>query len=243
MLYTIAKIFSYVLLLGPVALFLLSLLCTWIPGAANILSTFFLETLGNFKLFALASQALQIGMSHENFSGDNFIFWFLSILLDAMLEALVMGCCVFIVKRANMRFSRKGRALYSHPIWQLTLMGIIVGIIVCQVLALLVPAVERLISVGIYIGCLIYGFSLMLGAGSRRYSNRKWGYLTTLLLDLLCNMVNAIGGVLIITCLLEGPRYMKAGGSVKIWILWIVMSIAVIYLMHLLTKFLEPDDV
>ena len=242
--YLLLKIFAMVLLLSPLLLIALAAICMFLPGVANLLSTLFWELLGSMDIFSLASQVVQTAVKEGSFSGENYSLWIITLLIRAVPEALILGCCVYLTKITHMRFSRKFTPIYSRPLWLLTVGGVILGVVVCNLLQNLVPQMELAISLVVYLACLILGLRLMFRSVTpgRTYKNRKWGFFGNLLLEIFCNMVNAVSGVLIVTCVLEGPKFVQSGGSFRVWITWIGASVAVMYAMHLMTNLLKPKE-
>ena len=241
------RYFAAGVLLTPIALILLGLIFTYLPGVANFISNIFWGLLGETKLFSLASAVLQNGLSFKYFDWNQYWNGFVALLLGAMSEAVIMAVCVFAVKAFFVAFNTKWEARFTRPEWGLTLVGVIIGVVICGIKAKLAMAAQGLMTAMVTLVLYIWAILLMLRGGSLKnhptYRNRRAGFIIKMLLGIVGNMFDAFCGVFIITALLEGPRLMRMGGSVVAWIAWIGLTVALLYLKNLVMKMLQPETV
>ena len=82
--------------------------------------------------------------------------------------------------------------------------------------------------------CLFAGLGAGLGTGFAGMSAAA--VITPMLVTFLGNGVTAFCAVLLITCGMEGPRFIQAGGSLFVWLLWCLLSAGVLYLSEFILR-------
>ena len=235
------RIFARVVLLSPVIVLVVGLLCTYIPGASEFISKVFWETLGEVNAFRYASQLIQQGLNYTTLSPDRFFSSLLRMISAEVMDAMVLGASVFLLKSIFLRFNRRFFARYTQPEWVITVAGVVLGIVLLGMRGMLTIRLQSSLTVIFCIGCLIYGIVHMLGYGKNltrggTYMSRLLGTIIGLLVDFLGNGVTAFCAVLLITCGMEGPRFIQAGGSLFVWLLWCLLSAGVLYLSEFILR-------
>lgn len=245
--YRMLRYFARTVILTPLAVIMYGLICTYLPWLADFLSNIFWGVLGETEIFSLASGVIEGGLSYSHFSVDNFFAGFLALLFGALSDAAIMGFCVFMVKSTHVFFNRTWHGSFTRPVWALTLTGVILGVVICGLKVKLAALGQSLLTLGVCLGCYIFGIALMLRGPKLTkhgtYSNRRAGFIIKMMLGIIGNMFDAFCGVFILTAIMEGPRLMKMGGSFVVWLAWIGLSVALLVLKNMLTQLMQPDEV
>lgn len=240
--YLFLKIFALVLLLSPLVLILIGTIVTYIPGGAGFLSDFFWSLLGEINIFQLASNMLQMGIGYENLATENFVNAFLGVMFGALGDAAILSCCVFAVKSSCVFFNRKYISTFTRPVWAMTTVGVLIGVALIKTKGLLAPLFQGILTLVVCVGLFLYGIFKMLGwrTSSRTYRERRDAVLIRLMGGIVGNMFAAMCAVMLITCLLEGPKYVRAGGSLLTWWFWSILSLVFLHVTDWIMKLLEP---
>lgn len=235
--YAIARAFAIIVLGGPVVLVAVGLACTYIPGAADVLSNLFWSSMGEIPIFALASNVLELLLEEDSITMENFTDSFLAVLFDGASDALILSCCIFGVKSANVSFNRKFEGRFLQREWRMTLLGVLLGVFAITVKGELQPLFRALLTFALCTVLFLYGIRLMLGrkTTSSVYNNRRAGFMITMMVDILANMFTAMSAVMLVTCVMEGPHYIRQGGSLLVWIACCVLSVLFLYITNLIT--------
>lgn len=245
--FRVARYFARGLLLVPVGLVLLWLVITYLPGAADFLYSTLWALLGQVPIFSQASEVLQSALSLSQFSFEEYLSRFPLLLLAALSDSMIIGCCIFFVKSVCTRFNRKWQSRFTKPVWLLVLIGIVAGVTVCRVKGLLAANAEAILTLVVCLGCYIGGFSLLLrGTNFTRggtYHNRWAGFIIQMLLGIVSDMFDALCGVFIATAVLQGARFVRQGGNALVCVCWIVVSALLLFVKNALLELLQPSDV
>lgn len=229
------------ILLSPIILVVLGLVCTYIPGAPEFLDRLFWQSLGQAEVFSIASELLEGSMGYSSLSPEHVMNGYMYMLANAILDAAVMGTTVFLVKAINIRFNRKYIAYYITPEWLSTVIGIVIGVLLLTANENLFAQLEGSLSALMAIGFMILGIRLMLGKRSTpvkggKYHNRMMGTIISLLFDILENMITALCAGSILTCVMEGPKLLKADGNIVVWLTWVAISIIIYFVLNWIGK-------
>lgn len=244
--YKMARYFAWGLLLFPLSLVLLWAIITFMPGLASYLHNVVWGVLGQITSFSQISAVLENALSYSAFSLENFWISFLTVLFNALGDSLIIACCVFLTKSIFTAFTNKGRGRFTRPEWMLTFVGVLVGVGVCMSKGLLTANDGALLTLIVCLVCYIIGILLMLRGTvfkwGGRYCNRKAGFILNLLLGIVGDLYDTMCAMFIITGVVEGSCYVKAGGSVWVCILWILCSAFFFFIKSVLMEFLKPIE-
>lgn len=235
------RAFAILLLGGPVALILIGAACAYIPGAAQLLSDFFWSLLGEISIFKLASNMVQVLLGYQSFDTGIYFDAFMAVLVNGVADAAILSCCIFAIKSGCTFFNRTFHGRFLAPVWQMTLVGVIIGVAVIKIKSTLMPLFQSLLTLLICCGLFLYGIRLMLGrpTSSAVYNNRRAGFMIPMMVGILSDMFTAISAVMLITCIMEGPRCIRQGGSFLIWLGCSILSVVFLYVTNLITNALS----
>jgi hypothetical protein len=230
-----------VLLFSPVIVLMVCLLFTLIPGGSEFLSKVFQESLGGVHAFRYASRLLMQGVNDTLLSPGQFFSSLVGMIRVELMDALILGAAMFLLKSTATRFSQRFLARYTQPEWVLSVIGVALGVILLDLRGMIMVRLQTSLSVVVTIGCLVFGIVYVLtnGKAMRRggsFLSRMLSTLIGMLVTFLGNGVTAFCAVLLITCGMEGPRFIQAGGSLFVWLLWCLLSAGVLYLSEFILR-------
>lgn len=244
--FRVARYFALGLLLIPLGLVLLWAVITFLPGLAEFLHATIWALLGQIPIFSQASELLQSMVNMSQFAMDEYLIRFPVLLFSALGDSLIIGCCIFCVKAIFTRFNRRWQGRFTKPVWLMVLMGVVAGVSICAVKDQLAANAEAIVTLVVCLVCYLSGLGLMLrGLNFTRggtYHNRWAGFLIRMLLGILSDMFDALCGVFIATALLQGARFVRAGGNGLVCVWWIVVSALLMFAKNALLDAMEPRD-
>lgn len=230
---------------------MIAALIYFIPGMPEKASAFFWGALGeSWDIFGMASNLLESAINHNSSTvesislAENIFVSYISLLLNAALDAIFMSCCVLLVKSFFVTFKKVKQSgkntfvhVFSHSEWLLGIAGVGLSVLLKPMLNVDSKHLSTFIQGIVTIVILIFGIRKIFTAGKQVSTRRDFkedlyradreAFLLKLVLDVLMNAVNAIAAVNMITCLLEGPRILHTGGNVLILIGWFFFSFLV----------------
>ena len=235
------RILAQVLLFSPVSVLGVCLLGALIPGGSEVLSKVFQDSLGGVHAFRYASRLLLQGVEYSVLTPGRFFSALLGMIRVELVDALVLGAAMFLLKSTTRRFSQRFLARYTQPEWVLSVAGVVLGIILLELRGAIVVRLRTSLSVVVTIGCLVFGIFYVLTNGKAMsrggsFLSRMLSTLIGMLVTFLGNGVTAFCAVLLITCGMEGPRFIQAGGSLFVWLLWCLLSAGVLYLSEFILR-------
>ena len=248
-------ILYWVLLLGPVALLLLSLVCTYIPGAPSFLMEFFVNYLGEVDLFSSSVAFLTALKESEGITAASFGGMVLQLLFSSMLEAAIIAGCVFAVKISFMTLSRASAntrggidqiiVAWRYPVFLLTAVGVLLGVLACGAIGkVALPAVQGILGWLLMLAIMIYGISMMFRTAGRfrraKQIQNSYAVFANLLWEVLSNMLIALCAVMAVACLFAGPKFVENGLSRWRLAAMYLLCILVIYLTYQISVLLKP---
>lgn len=253
-LFSVANIFSWVILLLPVALILLSLACAYIPGAPEFLTDFFVNLFGEVELFGNAVDMLSILYDSGKLRADNILTFTLGLLVSSLAETMIISCCIFGVKVTFMTLNR-ARAntvggidqifvSWRYPVFLLTAVGVALGVLFCGAIEDLVPAMKAILTAAVPMLIVVYGIFIMLRSANMFRREKQiantYGVFVGLFGEIISNTAITLCAVLCIVCLFVGPEFVRNGMPVKVLLSLYFLGIAIIYLTFQLTQWIRP---
>ena len=242
-----ARYFAWGLILAPLILVALWLIITYMPGVASFLKSTFWGLLGQISVFSLASELLQSFVTASAFSLEDYMAHLIPLLLQTLSDSLIIACCIFLVKTICTRFNRKWQGRFTKPVWLMTLIGVVIGVAVCQIKGLLAVNGSAILTLVVCLGCYIGGLMLLLRSigftKGGTYHNRWAGFVISLLLGIVGDLLDALCGVLIITLLLNGAYYLQQGGSSTFYMVFLIASALIPFAKEVLLELLQPQNV
>lgn len=235
------RVLAQVLLFSPVVVLLVCLLFSLIPGGSEFLSQVFQESLGDVHAFRYASRLLLQSVNDTLLSPGQFFSSLLGMIRSKVSDALILGAAAFLLKSTTMRFSQRFLARYTQPEWILTVASVALGVILLDLSGMILARLQSSLYLAFMIGCPIFGIVYMLtnGKGMKRggsFLSRMLSTLIGMLVNFLGNGVTALCAVLLITCAMQGPQFIHAGGSLFVWLLWCLLSAGVLYLSEFILR-------
>ena len=229
---------------SPLMAMLVSGLAAMLPGLAAVLSNLFWGLLGEVEIFSLASGLLEQYMYYEQVSMGDVALATVYLALKEMLEAFVLGCGVFAVKSCFVHFNRQFIHNLTRPKWLISVLGVALGVALATLTDLTSGAMRAMLQAVFTVGLIIFGIFKILNArpmtaSRRRYASRRNSIVIYMLLEIVSNVFSALCAVILITCVLEGPRFVADGGSVEPWLLLAFFSIVLLWIIDAVASIFE----
>jgi len=226
---------------SPVLWFAVSFLCANIPMAATFLSRFFWESLGNIPVFETAAKILEEALAYRQFTGTHFVLTFVSMLASSVMDSLIMGICMFVIKSIFARFTRQGLLMIPANGF-VTVLGITFGVIMTMSRDVLPEIMQGGFSFLLCAGLILLGMGTMLGKPIRtHYISRRSTALAGMLMRILVDANLAWCCVSLAVCTLEGPSIVQSTGSLKMWALWYGCTLLLYFVLDSAIFFLSPS--
>lgn len=244
-----ARILAIILLCTPLWIIVLVALFYFIPGLSKLVSNIFLELLGDWNIFAISSALLESITSSNQVKMENIFIGFLSLLLEAALDAIFMGCCIFLFQSAAVGFhkgKRNGKNYYYHifsrPKWVMSVAGVCLAVVLEALFDLSSHNLGDILKGSVSFILLIVGIITIFKAGNRikgkykenRFRENREGFLLKLVLSILISAFKAIAVVNLITLVMEGPSMLHAGSHWLPMTAWLLCSVLLMFLCDLL---------
>ena len=252
--FSLANLFSWVLVLLPLILILLSIACAYVPGAPEFLTEFFVNLFGEVELFGNAAQMLSILYDSEKIQGDSLAAFFLNLLFSSLTETMIISCCIFAVKITFMSL-RRARAntfggidqifiIWRYPVFVLTAAGVALGVLFCSITEELIPQLRGLLTALVPMGIIGYGIFLMFRSAGmfprEKQRANTYGVFVKLFGEILGGILITLCMVLCVICLFVGPGYVRNGMPVRVLLAWYGLGILGIYLTFQLLQLMRP---
>lgn len=242
----IARYFAWGLLLAPIIVVALWLVITFLPGVAKLFGNVVWGILGEIPPFAQASAALQEWVTNSKNTVASFFGHLMTILFSSLSDALIMGCCVFLVKSCCTFFNQEWRGRFTRPEWLLTLGGVVLGVIACKIKQNSAGAWASLLTLIICLACFGTGIGMMLRGvnftPNGGYHNRWAGFVINLMLGIVGNVFDALCGVAIVTVLFSGKLLLETGHGILPCLLWIVVACGLLVVKNAIIDLAQPND-
>ena len=209
-----------------IAPYLIFFLVTFI-GSLNIhvagwISDLFWNLLGEQQMFKIIANVLQTALSMDYTPAEFVIKTAVEVVTGALLDAIVIATCIYLIKSVCAMFSQSGALWYSFGGKKIlakyvSIAGIVLGVFVINIFKNQRDQIRDLINAGISIGCIFVGVVIMLGKARIIPNAKKRDRLiSNLLIDILIDMSLAISTAVIATCSMEGPRLIFIEGNLKL---------------------------
>lgn len=215
-----------------------------IPGGADFLSSFFWNFLGEIELFGLASNILETAIGYQLAPSGQLGITIIAMLMEALMDGLVMGCCVFLLRAMFAKVNRQFVVGYPCCAWIPTGLGVALGAFVMTFSGKLGSAADALFSGILSIVLMIWGVMLMLNKRPIRthFAQRRENNIVRMLIDILGNAAAAVCAVVISTCVLEGPRWIQEGATFKDWFGWLGCGFLLWFALDSILWLITPRD-
>lgn len=230
------------LLSWPLLLIILFALFYFIPGLRMLASEVFWELLGEWNIFLLAKELLKSVSSANQINVESFLWSFASLLLSAALDAIYIGCCIFIFQSTSIKLlkvenSNKTKRWYnfdlSRPKWLITMAGVCLAVFLNYLFGRSLEELRATLKGVTSIILLIFGIVTVLRAGDRihgknieKKTNKNLeAFLFKLTYGILINAVKAVAAVNLITLVMTGPQMLYDDAHVLPLLMWLVCSV------------------
>ncbi|MBR6570175.1 MAG: hypothetical protein IKK75_06935 [Clostridia bacterium] len=169
-----------------------------------------------YSIFGRAAEIVKQYLTLRHSSPNAMLEGFWLLLSTEIISAILMGCCIFILKSIFTKFNRNYIGGLLYPKWLITFLGVCLGLGANSLIGAVTPdAVGELLKSLLSLGLLLLGIGMMLGfkgrtidpnkKSHRRFRRAHLGYIVSLVLDIVGNAFNAILAVSFITSYLTGP--------------------------------------
>ena len=163
-----------------------SLLFRLVPGGETMLSNFFWNFLGDIDIFGLASNILQTALGYQMAPQGQIGYLVLTMMIEALLDGLVMGCCIFALRSVFAKVNRQFEVGYPGGAWIPTGLGCLVGSLFMELAGHMNAAADALMSGLLCIGLMIFGIMMMLNKRPVRnyYAKKRKNNVAKMLIDI-----------------------------------------------------------
>jgi hypothetical protein len=166
------------------------------------------------------------------------------MMIEALLDGLVMGCCIFALRSVFAKVNRQFEVGYPGGAWIPTGLGCLVGSLFMELAGHMNAAADALMSGLLCIGLMIFGIMMMLNKRPVRnyYAKKRKNNVAKMLIDILANAAEAVCAVLMTTCVLEGPAWIAGGASVQDWFAWLASGYFLWFTLDNVLWLMTPRD-
>ena len=244
------KILAIALLCAPLWIILLVAVFYFIPGISTFVSNVFWEMLGDrWNIFALAQQMMKSMSGANKLEMSSFFSGMLSLMLNAALDAVFIGCIIFLVQSTSVtlrKVKRNGNKFYYHilgrPKWISSLVGVCIAVALDSLFGLGPKSLSFLLKSFASVIVMIVGFVLIFKAGNgatgkyknQRFQEDRTSFLWKLAVAVIVNGFKAIAVVNLITFVMEGATLLRNGAHLWPLITWFASSALLMLVCNLL---------
>lgn len=216
----------------------------FIPGGADFLNDFFWNLLGEIEIFSMASNILQTAIGYKLAPSGQLGITVFAMMIEAMMDGLVMGCCVFVMRAFFAKVNRQFMVGYPGGAWIPTGLGVALGALILTVGGKLSSVADAIFSGVLTIALMIWGILLMLNKRPVRkyYQKRRENNVVRMLIGILGNAATAVCAVLLSTCVLEGPMWVMNGASFSDWFAWLCAGFLLWFTLDSILWVITPRD-
>lgn len=248
---TSVRVLALLILTYPLWLAGIMALFYYIPALNEIMLELFWEVCGEWDLIRLISALLKERIFYEHVDLKELLGVYLQAIMSASLDAIFLGCCIFALKSMDIAFtkvkSKSGKRYFygtQHSAKLLDVAGVCIGVALRFIFGVGSDFTQSMLEGVFSIGLMIFGIVQIWTAGKRIRGNYKKnsfreersGYLLKMLLAILADAFCAIAVINMVTCLMEAPRMLHEGAFWPPVVIWMVLSLVLIYLTNLLVK-------
>lgn len=190
---------------------LVVLLASLSNPVAVFLSDLFVNLLGKHHLFATASNIIQAALKTYTTPNEMVAASALLVISGALLEAAVIGTCIFFLKAMLANFSHNGALWYSFGSRRIlsthiSTLGIILGTVVITTISKLFTQYQAILYAIVSISLMFIGIAIMWNSGKTQYrrQQKRTLHISNLVVGILVNMVDAVIWTIIVTSVMLG---------------------------------------
>lgn len=244
-----SRILAIVLLCSPVLMVVLFAIFYFIPGMSKLVSEIFWKLFDDWTIFDITRELINSMSESPNLNMDGLFVRFVSYVFQSALEAIFMGCCIFLLQSLSVslgKVKRRGDKWYtfslSRPKWVLDVAGVCIAVLLDALIGISPKSIGPILKGSASLILLLVGIVLILRSdrgitgknNGRKTGRNKSGFLLKLLLDILVDAFKAIAVVNLITLVMEGPGMLKAGAYPIPMFIWMVCSVLLMFFLNLL---------
>lgn len=240
-------------------LMFIAVIVSLFPGGEEFLNTLVVNTLGEFKLFSVVSPMIDGYLNYPTFEFAHVWQLMLYAMLQAALEAVILGMCVAIMNdlctttyktvfRNKRRSGTRVVTKYKYrPILQggyllPSMIGFVIGLVLIRMLGLVDEAsVQMLLYAVATLGVMCLGIGLMLGRTSAPVWSVK-GYVFKQVMKILSSACMAISIAGMVTVVLKAPVSIMNGGSVGKAVCWLLVMIGCIAVFEIVRRYSSNEN-
>lgn len=218
--------FIILVALGFIAPYLITFLVALI-GSINLeiatwISELFWNLVGEVPMFKILASVLQTALDMNYTPVEFLIHATLRVISGALLDAVVIAACIYLVKSFFVVFTQSGGIWYSVfgkrvLSKYISFLGVVLGIVVTNLFKNQTDLIRAMVYGGASILIMLIGLYIMTAKSGVIPNPRKRDrLLANFLIDILIDMSLAISTAMIATCSLEGPRLIFQEGNLKL---------------------------
>lgn len=206
--------------------FLISMISIKIPFLKELLAKFFLTILAKHPMFDVYGEVLQAVLEVNQYSGGVSDGQMAVLLINALLDAMLMGSINFVFRASFGSVSKKGVISWANgPV--ITVVSVGLGLLLSAGRKILPLSLGTIFTVAVYIGCICLGIGMLLRWHRNEHYKRKdrngfHNKIVSAVSNILMGSVSSMACLAIITNTLLGPSLIRDSKDFGDWIIFYV---------------------